>query len=96
MLSNPTFLIIGIVLGVTAYVCYFLFGYNLVILVYWIASLIFTGAYFFRKRTKDKTSNTYNKVDIYTILALLLLFLPLYTFFVSTVPYQINTDERVR
>lgn len=81
----------GIVLGLLASVGYFFFGYSLLILGLLFLSLFFVGAYFYERGGQNEPLVT--KQDGYALLALLMIFAPLYLASLYRIPWQINTDE---
>ncbi|MCH7641238.1 hypothetical protein IID22_03515 [Patescibacteria group bacterium] len=95
-LSDVLLLVTGIGVGVTASGYYSLYGYSILVSLLWLSSLVITGVYFWLRGKKNprllNAGSLYNS-DLYIIIALLFVFVPLYLLFIYVVPFQINTDE---
>lgn len=86
-------LLSGLLLNVLILVWYFLRGYDNLVLVFWLGSLILTGLSFFNGRSEIRFS--FQKSDLLAIISLVLLFAPLYLFNLYNWPVQMSTDEIV-
>jgi len=84
-------LITGIALAIIASATYYIAGYSKIMLGFFLASILITSFYFFKLRTKTKLP--FDKYDFFTVLILLLIFTPIYTAFIYTIPWQVNSDE---
>lgn len=88
------FLLIGISFGFLSFLLYHFFGYSNYVLILWLFSILFSGIFFFKKDGSRRMVDV-NTLDIYAILILLVIFIPLYLVSLYTIPFQVNTDEIV-
>jgi hypothetical protein len=75
---------------------YWLHGFDYVVLVFWLLSIILASLFFYLSDTqKDNHAVNFffDKKDIYIVVALILVFLPIYIGSGTHIPPQINTDE---
>ena len=94
--SKNSLLIFGLLLGVIASVAYFFYGYQTVILNFWLLAILLIGFYFYFKEYENiKKINLFDKKDLLIIIILFLIFSPLYFAFIYIIPSQISTDEVV-
>ena len=90
----------GIILGIFSSFVYVYRGFSLTMLAVWLTSILICGIYFLlstdsNKYRSFKTDFLLQKYDIYIMGVLLLVFTPLYLFYIYNIPWQVNTDEIV-
>ena len=92
------YLAAGILLSIFTVFYYLFRGYSWNVLLLWLVSLLLAGTFFFLHRAKSKTSKDSGDSklpDLYLILALLLVFTPLYLYSIYNIPVQVSSDEIV-
>lgn len=92
MYKNNFFLILGLSLSLFTFFYYLKYDYSHIILILWILSLAVTSIHFFNFKVKPKEKGL-DRLDLYIVLILIIIFSPIYLTSIYTVPYQINTDE---
>ena len=86
------FIYLGIFLSILGSTLYFFLGYNILIPILWLSSIILIGIYFYFK-SKPKLSFKSIKTDMIIALILLILFIPVYFYNIYNLPFQMSTDE---
>jgi len=90
---SPMFLIIGYISALIFFGWYFLHDYNLWMSILWIATVGSFCIYFFPQRVRNSFPLLLNKHDLYNILGLYIIFIPVYLWFIYYIPYQVGADE---
>ena len=83
---------LSIFLAVLGSALYFFFGYSILIIFLWLASII-TAGICFHPKPKSNQKFKEKKYDFLIVIFLLILFVPIYLYNTYTIPFQVNTDE---
>lgn len=85
----------GLIFFVISILLFFFKGFSILMLLLWLFSLVYLGIFFYRKNDLGKILKKFHRRDIYVLIILAAIFIPIYCFDLYNKPFQITPDEIV-